>query len=90
MWRALRGNRLGVHFRRQHPVGAFYVDFICVARGLVVEVDGAIHGDPDVAFADARRQAALESLGLRVLRVSADSVERDLGGVLRRMREALG
>ena len=60
-----------------------------MTRRLVIEVDGAIDRDPDVAFADARRQGALESLGLRVLRVSADGVERDLGGVLRRVREAL-
>ena len=48
-----------------------------------------MHDDPDAAFADARRQAALQALGLRVLRVSACAVERDLGGVLRQIRAAL-
>ncbi len=86
----LRRNRQGAHFRRQHPVGPFYVDFVCLTRKLVVEVDGAVHDDPNVAHADARRQAALEALGLRVLRFSAESVEQDLGGVLRRIRAALG
>ena len=89
LWRMLRRNRQGAHFRRQHPVGPFFVDFICLTRGLVIEVDGAVHDDPDVAFADARRQAALEACGLRVLRFSADAVEHDLGGVLRQVRQAL-
>ena len=70
-------------------MGPFYVDFICLTRGLVIEVDGAVHDDPAVAFADARRQAALEALGLRVLRFSAGEVERELGGVLRQIRAAL-
>ncbi len=90
LWAALRRNRLGVHFRRQHVVGAFVVDFACLTRRLVVEIDGGVHEVPHVAFADARRQAALESLGLRVVRVSAEEVERDLPGVLARIRNALG
>ena len=89
LWAALRRNRLGWHFRRQHVVGAFIVDFACLARGLVVEVDGGVHRDPDVAFADRRRQAALEALGLQVLRVGAEQVERDLPAVLARIRGAL-
>ncbi len=89
LWAALRRNRLGVHFRRQHVVGSFIVDFVCLTRKLVVEVDGGVHLEPDVAFADARRQAALESFGLRVLRVSAEHVERDLASVLALIRRAL-
>ena len=89
LWASLRRNRLGVHFRRQHVMGAFIVDFVCLTRKLVVEVDGGIHRDPDVAFGDRRRQAALESLGLRVLRVRARDVERDLPAVLARIRQAL-
>ncbi|HSQ68081.1 MAG TPA: endonuclease domain-containing protein [Polyangiaceae bacterium] len=89
LWGALRRNRLGVHFRRQHVVGAFIVDFACLARRLVVEVDGGVHREPDVAFADGRRQTALEALGLRVLRVTAEQVERDLPAVLARVRGAL-
>ena len=89
MWASLRRNRLGYHFRRQHVMGAFIVDFVCLTRKLVVEVDGGIHREPHVAFADRRRQEALEALGLRVLRVSAHSVEHELPVVLARIRQAL-
>ena len=90
LWRALRRNRQGAHFRRQHPIGSFIVDFVCLTHMLVIEIDGWVHDDSDVAFADARRQTALESVGLRVLRFSVESVEHDLGGVLRQIRAALG
>src|SRR5260370_41101754 len=44
LWSQLRGRQLnGVKFRRQHPIGPFVVDFCCVERGLVVELDGGQH-----------------------------------------------
>ncbi len=90
LWASLRRNRLGAHFRRQHVAGAFILDFVCLTRKLVVEVDGGIHREPNIAFADARRQEALESWGFRVLRFSAEQVERDLPSVLASIRRALG
>ncbi|XSG77632.1 endonuclease domain-containing protein [Herpetosiphon llansteffanensis] len=77
LWHAVRGQKLDQRkFRRQHPIGQFIVDFICIREGLIVEVDGPIHTDQ--AEADAARQALLEALGYRVLRLSADLVETDL------------
>ena len=43
LWQELRGNKLGVHFRRQQVIAGFIVDFYCHKAGLVVEVDGDIH-----------------------------------------------
>lgn len=46
LWACLRAKRLGGYkFRRQYPVGQYVVDFVCVDRGLVVEVDGDQHAD---------------------------------------------
>ncbi|ABX04602.1 MAG TPA: endonuclease domain-containing protein [Herpetosiphon sp.] len=81
LWEAIRGRKLdGRKFRRQHPIGSFIVDFICIEEMLIVEVDGAIHSDQYEA--DAERQALLECLGYRVLRLTADSVEHDLPNAL--------
>jgi len=74
LWPALRGRQLGVKFRRQQPIGSFVVDFYASDARLVVEVDGAIHLQQ--AKADVERQHLLESLGLRVVRVTAEAVER--------------
>jgi very-short-patch-repair endonuclease len=59
---------LGLHFRRQHPIGSYIVDFACVRAGVVVEIDGSQHGEPDAAAHDAQRTAYLNRHGFRVLR----------------------
>jgi very-short-patch-repair endonuclease len=48
LWRCLRRRQLGGHrFRRQHPLGSYIVDFVCLERRLIVEVDGSHHGLPE-------------------------------------------
>lgn len=90
LWRGLRGRGLGgAKFRRQHPLDPFIVDFVCLARRLLVEVDGGQHapelGGPD----DRRRDAWLRAEGFRVLRVWNHEVLGNLDGVLQRIEEAL-
>jgi very-short-patch-repair endonuclease len=65
-------------------MGAFVVDFYCASESLIVEVDGAIHAQQQEA--DALRQELLESLGLRVLRLTNDEVEQDLESALMKIR----
>jgi very-short-patch-repair endonuclease len=75
LWRAIRGGRLGVAFRRQVPLGRFIADLYAPKLRLAVEVDGGYH----VARrkADARRDEALRRLGCRVLRLDAQLVLKD-------------
>jgi very-short-patch-repair endonuclease len=48
LWRHLRGQQLeGCRFRRQHPIGRYIVDFVCLERKLVVELDGQQHSGPE-------------------------------------------
>ena len=82
LWRALRSRGVGgLRFRRQHPIGPWIVDFYCAEVGLAVEVDGESHamGDPG---RDTRRDADLDRRGVRVLRVAACDVLREIDGVL--------
>ncbi len=82
LWQRLRRKQLGVHFRRQHSIDRFIVDFYCAEASLVIEIDGPIHDQPN---ADAERQAALEALGLCVLRVSSAETEHAPDAVLARI-----
>jgi very-short-patch-repair endonuclease len=68
LWMRLRRHQLGVQFRRQHPVGPYIVDFCCVERMLVVELDGGQHEDQRAR--DAERSRWLGAKGFRVLRFS--------------------
>jgi very-short-patch-repair endonuclease len=85
LWQALRGKKLdGIKFRRQQPVGPFIVDFYNSVYRLVIEIDGSIH---DSQFeADKNRQNILEELGLNILRISAELVEKDVSSVLEIIR----
>src|SRR5580700_9423131 len=79
LWAQLRGRRLGVRFRRQHPFAiGFIVDFYAPSARLVVEVDGAVHDVPGARARDSARQATIEAAyGVRFLRLDAKLVERD-------------
>ena len=85
VWELVRAKRLGVHFRRQHPLRGFVLDFHCVSRRLAVEVDGACH---DIAY-DHARDVVLSALGVRTLRIRNDDVVNQLPTVLARIRACL-
>jgi very-short-patch-repair endonuclease len=88
LWKAIRGRGLaGSKFRRQHPVGPFILDFYCINARLAIEIDGPIHMKQTVA--DRARQNALESLGIRFLRLKSNLVEGNLSEALRLIESAL-
>jgi very-short-patch-repair endonuclease len=67
LWRSLCGRQMGGYkFRRQHPFGDFILDFICLEKRLVIEVDGGQHGEQ--LEADFARTDRLTQSGFRVLR----------------------
>ena len=69
IWQRLRSRQLaGYKFRRQHPIGPYFADFACVEAGLIVELDGSQHFEPDAMTADEARSACLRRAGFHVLR----------------------
>jgi very-short-patch-repair endonuclease len=90
LWRLLRARRFeGAKFRRQHPVGAYVVDFFCADSKLVIELDGGGHGLEEQAKEDLHRTREVERLGFRVMRVWNTDLMRNPEGVLQRITEAL-
>jgi len=82
LWRELSKRQLGGNrFRRQHPLGLYIVDFVCLSRRFIVEVNGGQHAEPAQQAHDARRTEWLETQGYRVLRVSNTEVFDNLDGV---------
>ena len=83
LWRALRAKRFaGAKFRGQHPIGAFVADFAYPGAKLIVELDGFQHGEEEGLARDARRTAALEAGGWRVLRFWNRQINEEFEGVL--------
>jgi very-short-patch-repair endonuclease/DNA modification methylase len=81
LWYALRKGQLGFKFRRQHPIGPYIADFYSREAHLVVEIDGATHSEPGAMEYDYQRDAYMRSLGLDILRFSAQEVQQNLEGV---------
>ncbi|GAA4322142.1 hypothetical protein GCM10023184_08350 [Flaviaesturariibacter amylovorans] len=83
LWDALRGKALqGNKFRRQHIVGKYLADFVCLKKRLIIEVDGLIHQLPENQESDAVRTANLNILGFQVLCFTNDQILYALDSVL--------
>ncbi|MEO8752452.1 MAG: endonuclease domain-containing protein [Casimicrobiaceae bacterium] len=81
LWWYLRDRRLAGHkFRRQYPFGRYVVDFVCIERRLIVELDGGQHVVR--AEHDDRRTAFLSAIGYTVLRYWGDDTLLRTDGVL--------
>ncbi|MDP2341635.1 MAG: DUF559 domain-containing protein [Deltaproteobacteria bacterium] len=88
-WKHLRGRRVaGAKFKRQVPLAGFIVDFYCAELCLSVELDGGIHDEQ--AQRDAERDAILTARGVTVVRIRNEDIDRDLLGVLHRLRTTVG
>lgn len=74
-------------FRRQRPFGRFIVDFYCAELKLVIEVDGDSHFTEQGLAYDIERTQYLESLGLRVVRFTNESVFKNLEAVREKILE---
>ena len=89
MWELLRGKNLYAKFRRQHIIGDYIVDFVCLDRQLIVEVDGGYHNDPEQQLLDRQRTNFLQSKGYSVLRFTNEEVIGNTDETLAIIRNAL-
>jgi len=88
LWTYLRANRLrNVHFRRQHPIGRYIVDFCAPRQKLIIELDGSQHLDHEIQ--DQGRTSFLTAKGYRVLRFWNHEVMNNLQGVIIAIEQAL-
>ena len=86
LWSLLRRGRLGLRFRRQHPIGPYVLDFYCASARLCVEADGPVHADR--AERDNRRTEWLSKEGIRVMRFSTAEIENGSAAVVAAIAQA--
>jgi 5-methyltetrahydrofolate--homocysteine methyltransferase len=90
LWSYLRGRQLdGYKFRRQHALGQYIADFICLPARLVIELDGDTHGNDERQRLDAIRTESIERAGYRVIRFWNDEVFDDVDEVIEEITNAL-
>ena len=76
LWQEVRNNKLGHKIRRQHAIGIFIADFVCLDRRLVIEVDGDYHLNNQEY--DAARTAFLKDEGFELIRFTNEDVIHNL------------
>ncbi len=90
LWDVLSNKKLdGYKFRRQHIIGNYIADFICLKTNLIVEVDGSIHQLPENKVSDKERTDWLENEGFRVVRFTNNEVLSNLDKVLKEIKQEL-
>jgi very-short-patch-repair endonuclease len=90
LWEQLRNRQLAKQkFRRQAPVGPYVVDFICLERKLIIEIDGWTHSTESEVSNDKRRASYLQSQGYKVIRFQNVEIKDGMDEVLTLIAEAL-
>ncbi len=87
LWQELKAKKLGSKFRQQHLIADFIVDFVCLTKKLVVEVDGGIHLSQEEK--DIERSRILNDLGFKVIRFTNEEVIGNLDSVLEEIKKEL-
>ena len=81
LWARLRAHRMaGAHFRKQHAIGNYILDFFAPLRKLIIELDGSQHLEQQDY--DAERTEFFKSKGYKVLRFWNNDVMNDIDSVL--------
>ncbi len=84
MWQILRGKKIGgFKFRRQHIIGSYIADFVCLTQQIVIEIDGLIHQVPENILSDEARTLELNRLGFDVIRFTNEEVLNDTDNVIK-------
>ncbi len=89
LWQQLRTKKLGSKFRRQHIIDIFIVDFICLSKNLIIEVDGGYHNHPEQKDADDMRTAMLNEFGYHVIRFTNEEVIGSIETVIKKIENVL-
>ena len=88
LWNCLKSDNLDFHFRRQHIIGNYIVDFVCLSKRIVVEVDGEYHNEYEQQDDDQLRTNWLMSRGFKVIRFTNTEVLANTDAVLAQIKTA--
>ena len=88
LWQYLRGDQLGVNFRRQHIIMDFIADFVCLEQMIVIEVDGGYHRTEEMQKTDLLRDKLLSERGFRTLRFTNEEVLCDIDSVISKIKSS--
>ena len=89
LWNYLSSDGLGVTFKRQHIIGAYIADFVCLSHKLIIELDGGYHQLPQQQTSDAERTQWLEGRGFVIIRFTNEELLNNIDSVLEKIKEKI-
>jgi len=89
LWQYLKANKMGVRFKRQHPISMYIADFYCHELQIVIEVDGSVHNLKEVKESDAIREDDIKSFGIKVIRFTNSEIRNNIEGVIKELESIL-
>ncbi|HHE76805.1 MAG TPA: endonuclease domain-containing protein [Candidatus Parcubacteria bacterium] len=90
LWSKLRNRGFkNLKFKRQHPLGKYIVDFVCLDKKLIIEIDGWQHKEEKQKRYDKERSSFLKSLGFKILRFWNNDINTNLDGVFFKIEEMI-
>jgi very-short-patch-repair endonuclease len=87
LWEELRNRKLGVKFRRQHPIDKFILDFYAPEIKFGIELDGSDHKENHEY--NKLRTEYLKTNGIKIIRFWNSEVENNINDVIRKIKEAI-
>lgn len=83
LWQLLRNSKLNnKKFKRQYPIGKYIVDFVCIEKMLVIELDGSGHNTNKQIEYDYERTKYLNWRGFKVIRIWNNEIDSNIDGVV--------
>ena len=89
LWAELKSKSLECKFRQQHLINDFIVDFVCLSKKLIIEVDGEYHFSEEQIKLDTERTSILNELGYKVIRFKNEEVTNSISTVLEKIKAEL-
>jgi ATP-dependent DNA helicase RecG len=89
LWEQLKTKKLDVKFRRQHIVHEFIVDFICIEKNIIIEVDEKYQDTKEQQEAYNLRTKILEELGFKVIRFKNEEIIGNIDGIIANILQEL-
>ncbi|MGI8582212.1 MAG: DUF559 domain-containing protein, partial [Chitinophagaceae bacterium] len=89
LWQHLRGNQLNIKFLRQHPIDSYIVDFVCLQKKLIIEIDGGYHETQEQKELDDERTSILTDTGFSIIRFKNKEGTNDLDLTRQKRKEML-
>ena len=88
LWNILKGKNFeGLKFRRQAAIGEYIVDFLCLSKKIIIELDGGQHNQDTNIKYDNMRTKYLEENGYKLIRFWNNDIWYNIEGVIEKLRE---